>query len=244
MMARWNKVYDLIEKTINFILTILISIILFFVSNHFIQIISILKNSKLSEDVLINKPKDENIDYQIIKLKNINKDICGWIEITNTNIDYPLVQGKSNEEYLNLNYKKEYSTSGSIFIDTRCNKNFENIYTIIYGHNMRDNSMFGDVNAYKKESFFKNHLKRIIYSENTKYLIEIFAIGNINCYSNEIYNVSLYKDDNTNLIQYIKNNSINFENINIKPTDKIIALSTCTNDSNIRAVLFARIDKV
>ena len=96
----------------------------------------------------------------------------------------------------------------------------------------------------QNEFDFKNHLNGIMYSENYKYNIEIFAIGNINCYSNEIYNVSLYKDDNTDLIKNIKNNSINFVDINIKPNDKIIALSTCTNDSNIRAVLFARIVKV
>ena len=78
-------------------------------------------------------------------LRDINPDCVGWIEIPGTNISYPIVQGRDNDHYLRLNFEGKYSVGGVIFLDHRCDSDFDRTNTIIYGHNMRDGSMFGSL---------------------------------------------------------------------------------------------------
>jgi sortase B len=92
-------------------------------------------------------------------LLKVNKDAEGWININNTRIDYPVVQGEDNVYYLDHNFQKESSNYGSIFLDYR-NKNLANFINdeknvIVYGHHMKDGTMFGDLKLYKDEKFFK-----------------------------------------------------------------------------------------
>lgn len=90
-------------------------------------------------------------------LREVNKDVIGWIYIPDTDVSFPILKGKSNKQYLYQSYKKEYSTAGSIFIDYRCRANFKDKSTVIYGHNMHNGSMFGSLKKYKKESYRNKH---------------------------------------------------------------------------------------
>ena len=91
------------------------------------------------------------------KLQEENSDIVGWLEIENTNINYPVLQGTDNEFYLNHDYKKRKSKSGSIFIDKDCSWSPQSSNLLIYGHNMKNNTMFQDLLKYETESFYINH---------------------------------------------------------------------------------------
>jgi len=93
------------------------------------------ENSEISIENNVNFPS----------LEKINSHCVGWITIPNTNINYPIVKNDDNEYYLNHNFEKSENKGGAIFMDYRLKEDFSNFNTILYGHNMKDGSMFADV---------------------------------------------------------------------------------------------------
>ena len=114
------------------------------------------------EENVKNKNKERKIEatermLKVEKLQEENEDIVGWIEIEDTNISYPVLQGKDNEYYLNHNYKKEKSQKGSIFLDANYDWSIPSNNLIIYGHNIMNDLMFKDLLKYANEEFYKEH---------------------------------------------------------------------------------------
>ena len=101
------------------------------------------------------KPKGKKPSFE--ELRKINPDVVAWITLDGTKIDEPVVQGKDNLEYLNKDVYGKYSLGGTVFLDSRCNKNFQDPYSILYGHYMEKHLMFGDLELYKKSSFAEKH---------------------------------------------------------------------------------------
>lgn len=97
------------------------------------------------------------------KLKRMNKDIVAWMKVPGTKVSYPIVQGKDNSTYLHRTFHKKYNPSGCIFLDYKCKKDFMSDNNVIYGHHMRDGSMFATFVKYKNRSFWKKHQKIILY---------------------------------------------------------------------------------
>ena len=112
------------------------------------------------------------IDWQ--KLRAINDDIVAWIEIPDTNINYPILKDVYNLYYLKHDYNKQYSSSGSIFT-SNINPFIEN-ETIIYGHNMKNNTMFSELGKYLKKDFLDSHNLIKIYTPNGNYEGTIFSV--------------------------------------------------------------------
>ena len=111
------------------------------------------------------------------KLYQKNKKLVGWIKIDGTNIDYPVMQTVNNEYYLDHNYDQEYDKNGSIFMDKDCDAAHPNDNMIIYGHHMKSGKMFGNLNMYAKESFYKEHPSisfDTIYEEGTYDIMYVF----------------------------------------------------------------------
>lgn len=90
-------------------------------------------------------------------LQKLNKDMAGWLTIADTEIDYPILQSTDNDYYLHHNYKNEKARAGSIFKDYRNTNEFLDKNTIIYGHNMKDGSMFADLRKYLDKDFLAAH---------------------------------------------------------------------------------------
>ena len=95
---------------------------------------------------------------QVRSLKQENQDIVGFLEIENTNISYPVVQGKDNEFYMTHNYKKEKSKNGAIFLDKNYDWNIESNNLLIYGHNLNNGTMFQELLKYENEDYYKDIL--------------------------------------------------------------------------------------
>lgn len=106
--------------------------------------------------VILENEKTENMK-KVASLKMENQDVKGWLQIDNTIIDYPILQGTDNDYYLKHNYKKEYAKYGSIFAKNECDflDPFSNI--IIYGHNMKDGQMFNELLKYIDKNFYNEH---------------------------------------------------------------------------------------
>ncbi|STA98768.1 class B sortase [Clostridium baratii] len=174
------------------------------------------------------KNNSNNFSEELIK---INEDYRMWIEVPNTNIDYPVVQGKDNDFYLNHDFNKKESSSGAIFMDYKNNIDKDkNI--IIYGHNMKNKSMFQNLMKFKDEEFWKENNKIILTIDGKRYEYEIFSSYISN--AKEIDLRTNFKNDDEYLkyIEDIEKKSIFYRDVDIKSDDRIITLSTCSYEKD------------
>ena len=124
------------------------------------------------ENVKISK-NERKIDFK--KLKSQNQDIAGWIYIRGTTIDYPIVQGKDNEEYLHQDFNKKKSSSGTIFLDNNCKKDFTSDNNIIYGHHMKNGTMFAQLLKFREKSFLKKHNEIMIFTTDRTIHLKVIS---------------------------------------------------------------------
>lgn len=182
------------------------------------------------------------IDVDINKLKTFNPDTIGFIKVMGTNINYPFVQTKDNDYYLNRSYDKTYNNAGWIFLDYR-NNEFNDKNTIIYGHGRINGTMFGSLKDTLKSSWQSNKDNYIIKisTEKENSIWQIFSIYKIATTSD--YLQTTFSDNEfESFINLIKGrSSYNFET-NVTNEDKVLTLSTCYND-NDKMVVHAKLIK-
>lgn len=184
-----NKRCFKIEKNKKLFILKVILIIIFILCVIFsaFKIIEYVRNKKANQyakDLIENATsvveKNEDSESRIDKvkiLKGENPDIVGWLEIPNTNISYPVLQGTDNSYYMYHNYKKEKSNDGSLFLDKAYDWNKPSTNLLIYGHNNRGSEeMFVGLLDYKNEEFYKNHTKIRFTTENEDVEYEIISI--------------------------------------------------------------------
>lgn len=168
-----------------------------------------------------------------------NEDIVGFLKINDTRISYPVVHGTDNSFYLNHDISKKENVAGSIFMDADNSVDDFSQNTIVYGHNMKDQSMFHNVRYYiTDENFYSLH-KYITFKtlyEDTKW--EIFSFYSTG--TDFDYIQTNFSSDE--FLQEIKNKSIYETGVYITPQDKILTLSTCKNDAaDSRYVIHAKL---
>ncbi|MDR0325181.1 MAG: class B sortase [Oscillospiraceae bacterium] len=181
---------------------------------------------------------EKTVNQQIVNLKtDVNEDIVGWLTIPNTRIDYPFVIAQDNEYYLSRDVNKREAKAGSIFMDSRCSPDFSDNNTIVYGHNMKNKSMFGDLALFADETFFNDNPVGTILLENETYVMEIAAYMVIRSNDEIVYNPS------ANLEQfrdYAIENARNYREAG--EWGKVVVLSTCAYEfKDARMVLIGKI---
>ena len=201
----------------------------------------------LSEELLAFKPAsdDPNSNPTLTELQEINPDVRAWLTIYDTFIDYPVVQGETDWDYINTDIYGEFSLSGSIFLDSRNSPDFSDAYNIVYGHHMDNGGMFGDVVEFVNTSYFQAHPTGRLYLPDATYDITLFACVQTDAYDSMIYNPTPSDKDVGRLLAYIQDNAVQSRDIGVKESDQIIGLSTCAEaQTNGRVVIFGRLDRV
>lgn len=201
----------------------------------------------LSEELLAFKPAsdDPNSNPTLTELQEINPDVRAWLTVYETNIDYPVVQGETDWDYINTDIYGEFSLSGSIFLDSRNSPDFSDAYNIVYGHHMDNGGMFGDVVEFVNEDYFQAHPTGRLYLPDATYDITLFACVQTDAYDSMIYNPTPSDKDVGRLLAYIQDNAVQSRDIGVKESDQIIGLSTCAEaQTNGRVVIFGRLDRV
>ena len=181
--------------------------------------------------------KEYIVDFD--KLKEQNQDTVAYINIENTNIQYVVVKTTNNEYYLRHNFNKEYNIAGWIFADYRNKFDGTDKNIIIYGHNMKDGSMFSNLkDSFNKKWQNEEHIITLKTKEQeTKY--QIFSTYMIE--PEEYYIQTEFNEINfKNFLDRIKQRSTLEYNINVESTDKILTLSTCNDSGNKRIVVHAK----
>ena len=185
-----------------------------------------IKNNLIDEvlEKTFDKKIPINIDFSLLKQKN--KDIVGWIYSEDTPINYPVVQSADNNYYLRRLINGEKNVAGSIFMDYRNNYNLEDKSAIIYGHNMKNDTMFGTLEEYKNQDYYEKHKNMYYFTSQKTYLVEFFS-GYTTSANSNIYKLNDINDKN---IQDFLNKSDFKSDVSVSIDDKIIILSTCSYD--------------
>lgn len=173
---------------------------------------------------------------QIKKLKEEYKNIIGWIEIKDTNISYPVVQGEDNEFYLTHDYKGDKAERGAIFLDSNYDWNISGNNFMIYGHYMLNDEMFTDLTKYVKEDFYKKHPTIRFTTENEDAEYDIIAVFRSRVYNKSDKDVFKYyqfinsesEKEYNNFIKNIKEASLYEIEETAKYGDQLITLTTCS----------------
>ena len=161
-------------------------------------------------------------------LKKINEDIVGWIYCAGTQIHYPLLQCGDNDYYLHRSYDRSYLFSGSIFVEASNQPVFLDYNTIIYGHNMRDGSMFEVLEEWKKQSFYDAHPYMWILTPQQDYLMLLFSGYTTSATSDSYQIFNVPGDDLNAYLQYALEHSEFSADVELNPQAKYVMLSTCS----------------
>lgn len=206
------------------------------------------RSAFVSYDLLQYRPKAQEEDKSgnngFEELQKINPDTVGWIEMFGTNINYPVVQGNNNLEYLNKDIFGYSTASGSIYLAAENNPDLSDWYNMIYGHHMDNGAMFGDIEKYLDPGFFASHTDGIIQTSDGNYSIHVFACIRTNAYEETVYQLEAGSEDRyPALKKYMEEHAVNHTEIPDDISDShILGMSTCANAvTDGRIVLFAKV---
>lgn len=200
--------------------------------------------NKLQEggEVVVTDPVSylpPEIDFSV--LKGINQDIIGWIDMGVLGISYPIVKGVDNNQYLRTTFENKKNSAGSIFIDYHNSGDFSDCNTIVYGHNMRNGSMFGKLKNIRKKSMYAKCRYFWICTPEGNYQYEVFAAYETKVDSDTYTLFSQPDESFKDYLQTMRERSeLNTGKIPLVEGDKIVTLSTCTSDSAYRFVVQAK----
>ena len=198
-------------------------------------------NESVTNDIYWEHKDISLIDVNLHELKKENADTIGWIQVSGTKINYPIVQTNNNEYYLDHDFSKSKNTGGWIFLDYRNDLNALSQNNIVYGHMRKNGSMFGSLKNVLTANWQNNSDNHVIKisTEEYSYLFQIFSIYTIPVETyyiqNDFDDIESYK----NFLNTIMNRSIYNFNTNVKEEDRLLTLSTC-HANNERLVVHAK----
>lgn len=196
--------------------------------------------NEIAESVTINEDTNEEKKYKINfeELKQKNSDTVAWLKVENTNIEFPIVQANNNSYYLTHNFDKKYNVAGWIFADYKNKLDGTDRNIVVYGHNMRDNSMFGSLKDVITEEWYNNEENKYItfVTENDYRTYQVFSVYQIQ--TEDYYIQTEFKSNEfQEFIDTITKRSKKDFGINVSKEDTILTLSTCANNNKYRVVL-------
>jgi sortase B len=205
------------------------------------------------KDLVDLEPTENTIQAPITvdfdALRAVNEDVIGWlyVEALSDTINYPIVHGKDNEEYLHMTYQRNYNFAGTIFIDCENSTDFNDCNTLVYGHNMKNGSMFGQLKKFvRDENTYKDSKYFWILTPKKNYRYEIIAAYTTGVNSSTY---TLFSAPGEEFEEYLKTilsrSEIETNDEPMTQDDRIVTLSTCTGDSSTRFVVQGkRVDAV
>lgn len=187
------------------------------------------------------------------KLKAVNDDIGAWITMPGTAIDYAVVRGNSNIDYISKDVYGNFSIAGSVFLDFRNREDYSDTYNLLYGHNMSEHRMFSDVNLYKEENFFNENQKGYIYFPTGAHWLQSISIILTNSSDSWAFNPSVWTDlEGEEMVERVQQNALFVSETGMEALEKkiesgerpqLVALSTCSSEfTDARTILLTLMD--
>lgn len=225
------------DHVANFIALLLALLLLLYSAYSIWYTYSLTHGSFLSDDLAMYKP--DGTTPTLADLMKENRDVRAWLTIDETHIDYPVVQGADNWEYLNKDVMGDFSLAGAIFLDSANAPDFSDPYNMIYGHHIEGGAMFSDVLEFRTASFFETHKTGTLWLADEAYHVDIFA-----CVEAGATDPVIYQDPATvtpgslpGVVEDIMSVALHTRAMDITEEDSIIGLSTCENAEGFGRVL-------
>ena len=180
------------------------------------------------------------IEVDFDKLKSVNEDVVGWIYVDALpDISYPIVKGKDNQTYLHQTYEKNYNFAGTIFVDYENSGDFSDCNTLVYGHNMKNGSMFGHLKKFREDDrLYKQDKYFWILTPERNYRYEIISAYTTGVNSDTY---TLFKGPGEEFEKYLETikgySEIQTDDTDLTIKDRIVTLSTCTGNESTRFVV-------
>lgn len=184
--------------------------------------------------------KIHEIDFNALRL--VNGDVKAWLVVDGTNINYPIVQTTDNDYYLKYNFKKKKTTNGWPFMDYRNSSDMSNDNTIFYGHNLLNKTAFGSIaNLFTDNWLMNSSHKILVITESKIYTYEVFSVYYSEPVSYYLQTKFSSTESKLRFFENLKSKSEVAVSTNFIETDRIITLSTCTDDNKGRKVVHAKL---
>jgi len=237
-----KKAIWLINELINmFVLTVILLLLVF--GSYAIWDSNQIHSAASSEKYEIYKPTAKNEGLSFAQLQAINPEVFAWLTVYGTHIDYPVAQGPDNMKYVNTNAMGKHSVSGAIFLNSDNSRDFSDFNSILYGHHMEMQVMFGEIGYFSDEEYFDARRYGTLYFGEKEHGLEFFAFLHTNAFG-EIFrpkitgreNQQAYLDMLMRTATYIRSG------VPVTLNDRIVLLSTCSEAStNGRDILIGKI---
>ena len=201
-------------------------------------------------DMLLLKPDagaDGTDGDSFRRLLEVNPDVCGWLTLDNTQIDYPVLQGKDNLTYINTDVYGNFALAGSIYLDSRSDRSFGDGYSLLYGHHMEKSRMFGDLDLYTDEAFFADNSSGTLILPDRTVRLEIFAVLTVKASEKAVFDIpdGASQSKTAAVLDYVSAHAKLVrrdvtERLCASDTIRILALSTCSPEfTDARTVVLA-----
>jgi len=175
------------------------------------------------------------------QLRKINPDVCGWITMDGTGIDFPILQGPNNLSYISRDVFGNFSLAGSIFLDSRDDPSFSQSYALLYGHHMADGKMFGDLDRYKEEEFFSENSAGQLILPDRVYRLEVMACLVVGASERRIFDPEYVRGNRTALEPFARETALLLREELLEAGGQVLALSTCASEfTDARTVVLTR----
>lgn len=181
-------------------------------------------------------------DIPFADLQRINPDVCAWLSLYGTNIDYPVCAADEADRYLYTNARGEYSLSGALFVDVGTARDFSDPVTIVYGHHMADGAMFGQLDDYADQAFFDEHPVGNLYANGRDWGLQVIAYLETDAYDWDVFREGVSADELPAYMQTLVSHAVLARDVPITAADHVVVMSTCASDgTNGRDLLLAKV---
>ena len=161
------------------------------------------------------------VDFE--RLQEENKDIIAWLYCPDTEINYPVVQSKDNEYYLRRLLDGTWNIAGTLFMDYRNAADCSDLHTIIYGHNMKNNTMFGSLPKYSKQEYYEEHSVLYLLTPKQNYKVKLIA-GYVTPSDSKVYEFEKTKEERSGLLKTALDNSLFTSGTTVSDEDRLLTL--------------------
>ena len=196
--------------------------------------------TSLQNELLAFKPADKAAP-SFEELQAINPDVCAWLSMDGTRIDFPVLQGENNYVYLSRDVYGKTALAGSIYLDSRNAFGMTDAYSLLHGHHLDQGRMFGDLDLYKQENFFNENTTGTLLTPGGTWRLDVIAYMNVQSTDAVIFAPQYYREDAAALLDYAEGESIFLHSGTLAAAREsgapLICLATCAEGSNRTVVL-------
>lgn len=171
------------------------------------------------------------------------EDGLGWIEVPNAGIDLPIVQASDNSYYLTHDVWGRYAYNGSVFLDCRNSSGFEDMVSVLYGHNVKNGTIFSNLDYFLNKDFFESSTDAWLITVDRVYWLEIFSVNKVSD-TDSIFTIpGVTEESKERWFAEATEDVLYFRDIGVSKEDKFLMLVTCTDYTNERVVVIARVNE-